>query len=288
MDCRLINYSFPIVLYVTWRKDEQGDGEESWGYSPVNFWLEGGLYRFGAYAPKLGITPTFDYATNEMTFSKFEATDGKTDLLVAAANKDGISGADHPMVSFAFRHALSKVRFTFIDGWRNDVKLVISNIQLINVISTGTLVTPADLQEGTSVQTKDWTIGTTTANYTDEGATLTQLNTKHLFDNFVIPQEIPEAKEGSQNLALVFTAVVSNPNGTEIAKKENITVPVSIGKGVTEWLPGNAYNYTLTISGKTFGLNPIQFDNITVEKWYETNNSQDITDGVTNIVTPKP
>lgn len=272
--------------HVTWREDEKGNGK-SWGYSPVNFWLERGIYKFGAYAPKLNITPTFDYATNEMTFSKFEATDGKTDLLVAAANKDGISGAAPTMVSFAFKHALSKVRFTFIDGWRNDVKLVISNIQLINVISTGTLVTPADLQEGTSVQTKDWTIGTTTANYTDEGATLTQLNTKHLFDNFVIPQEIPEAKEGSQNLALVFTAVVSNPNGTEIAKKENITVPVSIGKGVTEWLPGNAYNYTLTISGKTFGLNPIQFDNITVEKWNETNNSQDITDDVTTIVTPK-
>lgn len=263
--------------HVTWNG-------ESWAYSPVNFWLEGGIYKFGAYAPKLDITPTFDYDTNKMTFTNFVAADGKTDLLVAAAKKDGISGSAPTMVSFAFKHALSKVRFTFIDGWRNDVKLVISNIQLTNVKSTGTLVTPEDLQEGISVQAKNWDVKATTANYTDGGTTLTQLNATYLFDNFVIPQGIEE----DGNLALVFTAVVSNPNGTEIAKKENITVPVSIGKDVAAWLPGNAYNYTLTISGKTFGLNPIQFDNITVEKWNETNNSQDITDDVTTIVTPKP
>ncbi|WP_297642915.1 fimbrillin family protein [uncultured Bacteroides sp.] len=265
--------------HVTWREDEKGNGK-SWGYSPVNFWLERGIYKFGAYAPKLNITPTFDYATNEMTFSKFEATDGKTDLLVAAANKDGISGAAPTMVSFAFKHALSKVRFTIIDGWRNDVELVISDVKLVSVKSTGTLVTPATLKEGTLVHAENWTVETATTDYKDAGATLTQLNATYLFDNFVIPQTINDA------LALEFTVVVNNPNGTSIKldaegnTTKNITVPVST-ESVTKWLPGNAYNYKLTISGNTFGLNPIQFEATEVKDW----NENDITDGKTPIVT---
>ena len=262
--------------HVTWNG-------ESWAYSPVNFWLERGTYKFGAYAPKLGITPTFDYATNQMTFTDFVAADGKTDLLVAAAQEDGIIGSAPTMVKFAFKHALSKVRFTFIDGWRNDVKLVISSVKLVSVKSTGTLVTPATLQAGTPVQAGNWEVKTATADYEDAGATLTQLNATYLFDNFVIPQTINDA------LALKFTVVVNNPNGTSIKLDadgntiKTITVPVSTG-GVTEWEPGNAYNYKLTISGNTFGLKPIQFEATVVEDWNENDN--DITDDVTNIVTP--
>lgn len=264
--------------HVTW------DGK-SWGYSPVNFWLERGIYKFGAYAPKLNITPTFDYATNQMTFPKFVA-DGKTDLLVAAAQEAGISGADHPMVSFAFKHALSKVRFTFIDGWRNDVELVISDVKLVSVKSTGTLVTPATLKEGTLVHAENWTVETATTDYKDAGATLTQLNATYLFDNFVIPQTtIPQKEEETEEdkkLALEFTVVVNNPNGTSIKldaegnTTKTITVPVSTG-GVTEWKPGNAYNYKLTISGNTFGLNPIQFEATEVKDWNE--NDITVTDG---------
>lgn len=262
--------------HVTWK-------ETAWGYSPVNFWLQRGTYKFGAYAPKLGITPTFDYATNQMTFTDFVAADGKTDLLVAAAQEDGIIGSAPTMVKFAFKHALSKVRFTFIDGWRNDVKLVISSVKLVSVKSTGTLVTPATLQAGTPVQAGNWEVKTATADYEDAGATLTQLNATYLFDNFVIPQTINDA------LALKFTVVVNNPNGTPIKldaagnTTKTITVPVSTGD-VTEWLPGNAYNYKLTISGNTFGLKPIQFEATVVEDWNENDN--DITDDVTNIVTP--
>lgn len=263
--------------HVTWNG-------KSWAYSPVNFWLERGTYKFGAYAPNLGITPTFDYATNQMTFPKFVA-DGKTDLLVAAAQEDGIIGSAPTMVKFAFKHALSKVRFTFIDGWRNDVELVISDVNLVSVKSTGTLVTPATLQAGTIVQADDWTVETTTTDYKDGGATLTQLNATYLFDNFVIPQTINDA------LALKFTVVVNNPNGTPIKldaagnTTKTITVPVSTGD-VTEWLPGNAYNYKLTISGNTFGLKPIHFEATEVKEWNE--NENDITNDVTTIVTPQP
>lgn len=271
--------------HVTWREDEKGNGK-SWGYSPVNFWLERGTYKFGAYAPKLSIESTFDYDTNQMTFPNFVA-DGKTDLLVAAAQEAGISGADHPMVSFAFKHALSKVRFTFIDGWRNDVELVISDVKLVSVKSTGTLVTPATLKEGTLVHAENWTVEkTATTDYKDAGATLTQLNATYLFDNFVIPQTtIPQKEEETEEdkkLALEFTVVVNNPNGTSIKldaegnTTKTITVPVSTG-GVTEWKPGNAYNYKLTISGNTFGLNPIQFEATEVKDWNE--NDITVTDG---------
>lgn len=257
---------------------------ESWGYSPINFWLEKGTYKFAAYAPQLSITPTFNYANNQMTFPDF-VTDGKTDLLVAEAAADGIKGSNPRVVNFTFKHALSKVRFTFIDGWRNDVILSITQIKLKQVKSKGTLTTPGNLQGAGAISKNNWQIQNDVVEFEDKtGIELKVLNSKHLFDNFIIPQTIDD-------IELEFTVSVRNPNNTFIVldKDKNtvktITVPLSTGT-VTEWIPGNAYNYKLTISGTTFGLKPIQFDVTEVSDWNELDD-QDITDGVTNIVTPK-
>ena len=45
---------------------------------------------------------------------------------------------------------------------------------------------------------------------------------------------------------------------------------------VTEWKPGYAYNYTLTISGSTFGLKPIQFDGIDVDSEWGNGGEDDM------------
>lgn len=248
----------------------------SWQYEPVNYWLEGALYKFAAYAPALTKTPTFNYDKNSMEIH-FVA-DGEKDLLVAATSQDGYTyialereeeNDEKRAVNLNFKHALSKVRFTIVDGWRNALNMTISDVSLKGAKNTGTLTTPGDLSSVTTIDSDAWKLDEEkTGTYTDAGTTepLTENGKTYVFENFLLPQIIE-----TDAITLEFTVSVTNNVGggpiiddddTPHSKKLTVSIPTT-----TSWAPGKAYNYTLNIDGDTFGLHTIYFGNITVAEW---------------------
>lgn len=264
------------------RGDEQAHvtwGGSSWGYTPLTYWLAGNTYKFAAFAPALAVDHKFDYATNQLTITNFVA-DGATDLVVAATTPDGVASdtyiSNNTPINFNFKHALSKVKFTFKNGWRDQVKMVINNIQLTNVDTQGTLTTPANLNSQ-APSLSNWAAGnklSEAATYQDVTGTgsdgLTTYEQTYEYEHFLMPQTLTKAP-GSE-IKLTFTVTITNDQnqGPDIDgaghnyKTITATLPTA---AVTEWTPSYAYNYVITINGDTFGLKPIQFDVDDVTAW---------------------
>lgn len=276
--------------HITWNKS-------SWEYSPINYWLESKTYKFVAYAPaKLQKDDLFDidYADNKLKMKDggtFTA-DGETDLVVAEGKPQGYLVAAEPVqmepVGFKFYHALSKVKFTFINGWRNAVTLKITNIKLSNVKDTGSLTTSGTMAQGSDkIQLSAWSGQTGTADYEnkpDDVMNTSIYGESYEFENFLLPTGLSDSQ-----MKLTFTVLVTNSQGTgpdlgagagyPVVKE--VVIPKDV---VTEWKPGYAYNYKLTISGSTFGLKPIQFDRIDVDSEWGNGGEDDIENGEIKVV----
>lgn len=276
--------------HITWNK-------RSWEYSPINYWLEGKTYKFVAYAPaKLQEDDLFDidYADNKLKMKDggtFTA-DGETDLVVAEGKPQGYLVAAEPVqmepVGFKFYHALSKVKFTFINGWRNAVTLKITNIKLSNVKDTGSLTTSGTMAQGSDkIQLSAWSGQTGMADYEnkpDDVMNTSIYGESYEFENFLLPIALNDSQ-----MKLTFTVLVTNSQGTgpdlgagagyPVVKE--VVIPKDV---VTEWKPGYAYNYKLTISGSTFGLKPIQFDGIDVDSEWGNGGEDDIENGEIKVV----
>jgi len=284
--------------HVTWTGSTEEGGNGSWGYAPMYFWEKGASYKFAAFAPALNNTK-YDYEKNQLTITDFVA-DGKTDLIVAGAVANGevISGdtqiTSKQPVPLTFRHALSKVKFKFVNGWTNSTRMVISDIKLTNVKSKGTLITDTDLktakvklkdwqgQATTTVETPEQPIGLVNSTYTDSGTGdygLTVKDEYHVFENFLIPQNLTTTDNGTEtNIELSFTVTVtyatsSTNEGPNIdgngGHTKTLTAKIPVNE-VKYWIPGNTYTYAINISGDTFGLNPIQFNVESVQGWDDT------------------
>lgn len=261
----------------------------AWGYAPINYWLVGKQYRFVAYGPKAASTngtATFDYAANTLSVKDFEAT-GNLDLVVAEGkNNDNVyilasETATMESVKFKFFHALSKVRFTIKNGWRNLVTLQVSDVKLTGVKRTGDLVTtgaladanaPFALSQWSNQAVKDadndysWT-DVFTSETTEES---------YPYEYFLMPQALE-----ADAIKLTFTCQVNNNQGggpdlgEGAGKPVNVSVTIPITTNVSAWEPGKAYNYTLTIDGDLFGLKPIQFDTVNMVEWVNVDENLD-------------
>lgn len=266
----------------------------AWGYSPINYWSVGKQYNFAAYGPAAARnngTATFDHAANTLSIKGFEAT-GNLDLVVAEGKQAGYTltseTATPEVVDFKFFHALSKVRFTLNNGWRNLVTLKVTNVKLTGVKRTGDLVTTGTLAAATApFALEKWSNQAVKAENNDyswaDDFTSTTTDQSHPYEYFLMPQALV-----ADAIKLTFTCQVTNdqgsgPNlgaGAGNAVEVSVTIPVNT---VAAWEPGKAYNYTLTIDGELFGLKPIQFDAVEVVDWVKVNEDLGKED-----LTPKP
>lgn len=256
------------------------DGNPAWGYSPINYWSVGKKYQFAAYGPATALengTATFNYTANALTFTDFTA-DGSLDFVVAEGKNDGytLANANDPTikVGLKFFHALSKVRFTLKNGWRNDVTVRITNVSVKNVNTKGNLTTNGHLNTADNAWqalSDGWSSVDTPAEYANwknDEFKATKYLEQQVYEYFLIPQSI------GTDMQLVLTCQVNTGDGTGPdlgngagnPKEVTVTLPSDV---VAAWEPGKAYNYTLTIDGELFGLKPIQFDAVEVVDWKE-------------------
>ena len=120
---------------------------ENWTYFPVQYWVPGHKYTFGAIAPKgeKGNVSDVKLEGEKVGMTVSFTNNGTTDLLHAApivVNCDANFVANPQPVALTFNHQLSKVKFT-INGAMGGYEVIVSNVKIIDAYQTGTLTIAA-------------------------------------------------------------------------------------------------------------------------------------------------
>jgi hypothetical protein len=120
----------------------------AYSYSPAQYWIAGATYDFVAIAPSTNAcwtyAPTTEVAAESGVIS-FDnaAAAANQDLLFAATTKTTADKLteDPGKVGFTFNHMLSRVKFTFMNGFQSNgnIKLAISDVHITNAAANGTL-----------------------------------------------------------------------------------------------------------------------------------------------------
>lgn len=124
-------------------------------YSPLQYWIAGATYNFVAFAPftnaQWAYTPTVTTAAENGVLT-FDNTGANQDLLFATANKTTAATltATPGKVGFTFDHVLSRVRFTFTNGFTSggNIKLLVTDVHITDAYAEGEMAVPA----------KTWTV----------------------------------------------------------------------------------------------------------------------------------
>ncbi len=262
-------------------KVSSNDNGATWTYYPAQYWVEGNQYAFGAIAPadtpvsgeQLLGSSVADYKVG-MTVS-FTNTDGKTDLLYAAAdnvNADEIFMASPTNVGLTFKHQLSKVKFSFENNVSEAYNIKVTDVKITNANSTGTLTidTNADNEwsnvVGDALELNFGAVGASenTADaiaYSNEGETYNEL------------LMIPSGAADSYNVT--FTVELLNGEVSMNTYKHTATIT-----GV-ELKLGYCYDFKAVLDYATIDpdedLKPIVFEVDSIEPWIDTDQNHDIT-----------
>ena len=259
-----------------------------WKYAGTQYWIAGANYNFNAVAPYSGNWAVVKKdADNNVVTDASQTTilftnNGTTDLLYATTPAEGkVSG--NTAVEFNFRHVLSKVKFSFENGYNaTNATIKVKDIVITNPHKTATAVlTGETVWSGLATAngfTLDFGMATDAETTTDKenvevayayGATYESQNERFL---------IPSATE--YEYVVTFT-VELYINGTQIDVDKNTegvqgynhTAKVTFAPAA-----GNAYDIKTVITPKNIDPNneqePIEFTVATLPGWGTTNNEE--------------
>lgn len=142
-------------------------------YSPLQYWIAGATYNFVAFAPyQTGDNATWKYVptvttaaeNGTITFDNAKAR-ANQDFLFATANKTTAATltATPGKVGFTFDHVLSRVRFTFTNGFTSggNIKLLVTDVHITDAYKEGKMAVPATtwtVEAGTNNENKQLNI----------------------------------------------------------------------------------------------------------------------------------
>ncbi len=241
-----------------WRGDVQGDvqifdkqavtvGTDGKGsYNPLQYWEAGYTYAFEAIAPKDAEGVTFAAAKTGGTIT-FE-NNAETDLLYskAADVTTPASIASVSPVPFTFKHLLSRVKFTFVNGFPEDAiaKISVKDVQISNASKNGT-ITPAATDAAWTATDNDLEVKFANVDATNIAAGNEQGGTEHMY---LIPVASP-------SYTVTFTVTLAQGTATT-EYKHTVTI-------ATEMKQGLSYNFVATLNQKNVDpeseMYPIEF-----------------------------
>ena len=226
-----------------------------WGYANLQYWMPSQTYYFAALAPMnstnvketLAGDPDAQLGLGTIEFTN---VDGTEDLLYAKAKvttgdlKDLTENGMEP-VKFQFQHLLSKVKFTFQNGFTtSNMKVVVKNVQMSAPKAGSINLAVADYTEG-------WVLG-------DETIDLQ-------FGNVAELAATASAAAADERLTIPATG--------DYIKTYNVKFDVEVYSGSVKALEtskeatisgyalemGKAYNFTAVIDWNTLALPAIEF-----------------------------
>lgn len=227
---------------------------EAWVYSPLQYWTPGHTYYFSALAPMN--SDNWDFNNNVVSFTN---DNGSEDLIYATTSvkTDADINKQPESVKLAFNHLLSKVKFSFTNGFPADnYTITVKNIKMI---------APAEGSIDLAVENYDWTLedGSIDLEFGDMDA-----------EKLAISKTATSAKElltipadAEQEYTVTFD--VELYVGDVLAFKNSMVTYIS----GTALEMGKAYNFHATLNANNVAgtaLTPIKFD-AEVKDWVDGN-----------------
>lgn len=237
--------------------------EDGWGYKNLQYWMPEMPYYFYAVAPVDDANIVVDKTnmdTKGLGTISFTNVDGTTDLLyaskhVSTVGVDVINNA--PSVELKFMHLLSKIKFTFTNGFPNEnTSLKVTDIQITNAPAKGSVAVYNKEREDFK-----WTLVQDETTVLDFGdvALAALASDECAAERLTIPADANRTYTITFKLELFYG---NQPAGESTKKLTLENQEFAIGKN---------YNITATINNENFyneALKPIEFT-VEVEDWVE-------------------
>lgn len=264
---------------------ENGVGKNDWTYEPIQYWVPGNTYTFGAIAPysatENGTVTNVELSNNDTKVGmtvKFTNTDkDQVDLLHAAPTQIAattVTATYNTPVSMTFNHQLSKVKFTFNNSVGEGYNVKVKNVKITNAKQTGTLTIKEDKDNAWSNQS-----GTLSLDFGDvktgtEGSDVIA-NGKEMesyYEKLMIPTKSTEEYTVTFDVLLYMGNVLLNPESKPYSHTTTIKN--------TELKLGYCYDFKATLTsenvvGPDNKLQPIKFEVSEVSGWEDK--EQDVT-----------
>jgi hypothetical protein len=253
------------------------DGTD-WTYTPLKYWVTGAAYNFiGVANLSSNATAEADLAADTsdgaaegskvltLTISNFES-DGETDLL--ASEQVATTGAqNHDAVALTFKHLLSKVKFTFKNGFTadDDATLKVTDVTITDAYKKG----------------KVTVAGTTpTIAWSDQSSNDLELEFGKTGEISPTGQDeaeyewllIPTTEDKDYTVTFKVNLFVNANSDAEGAGEKFISAvyPKEVKVSGVEFKAGNSYNLVANIDKNNIsddGINPIEFVVKEISSW---------------------
>lgn len=245
----------------------------AWGYQGTQYWVPNQPFYFAALAPMNSANWRVALATDEaaklgLGTVSFENVSGTEDLLYAKEMKVAKSlNEDNGPVKFQFQHLLSKVKFTFTNGFPTET----ASIKVTNVTMEVPAKATIDLAQAN--YTKAWELGagTTTLAFGDVEKLAYTERAEVANERLTIPAA------DTQDYLISFH--VDLYMGAQKVYDTDLTSTVS----GYELAMGHAYNFSAVINAESLQLENIVFDVHVVDNW-ESAGEKDVYVGETAAV----
>ena len=229
-----------------------------WGYNGTQYWTPNHLYHFSALSPMNSANWQIGTATTAGIYGvEFTNVDGTEDLLYATTEVSTVGKtltSTYDVVTMPFYHILSKVKFTFTNGFgTNNMYVKVSEVKM-TAPKSGTI----DLEGEFTNYQGGWALGTeaTTLAFGDVEKLAMGTNAEVAAERFTIPA----GTDYVYNVSFKVTVYAGTEKALEVEKTATISgYALEMGK---------AYNFTAEINPDNLGLAPIEFS-ATVEDWQQ-------------------
>lgn len=239
------------------------DGE--WTYAGTQYWIAGAKYNFSAVAPFTGNWTKTSASKDGVTLSF--TNNGTQDVLFAQTNEIEGKVSGNSKVAFTFKHILSKVKFSFENGYNaTNATIKVKNIVITNPHKTADVVLDNATAWSNHAAANDFTLAFGMA--TDDEATNAKENAEvaYAFGKVYESQNelflIPSTAAYAYNVTFVVDLLVS---GT-VVKTYNHTAKVDFAPAA-----GTCYDIKAVINATNIdpdhAQEPIEFTVTAINGW---------------------
>lgn len=251
-----------------------GVGENAnWGYEGTQYWIAGANYIFHAVAPVTTNMSNVAYTAADGVSFNYTNVAGTEDMLYAYQTAQG-QVSENNAVAFTFDHILSKVKFTFTNGYNaTNATIKVKNVVITNAHNTAKV----ELND----ETVKWTVnadaieagvqfGSAATQRVDGGAEATAhaLNSKYEsdYERFLIPSVTEYEYVVTFTVDLYINGTLIDVNEKEAETGYEHTARVKFAPAA-----GQAYNICTTINAENIDPNneqePIEFTVTGLNGW---------------------
>ena len=255
---------------------------QAWKYAGTQYWIAGANYDFYAVAPYTGNWAIKAATTPASTGAKISFTnvDGTQDLLYSGIV--GCQGAENSnaAVEFTFKHILSRVKFSFENGYNASAATIcVRDIKITNAYATGVATLGAnaatwDEQDGVITNGVAFGNATTAETYATDADVANLVNYDYAYgttiESYFERLLIPGSKDW--NISFVVDLLVSD---------KKIATYNHTAKATIALKPGMSYDIKAVITATNIDPNhaqePIEFT-ATMTDWTDATTEDNATD----------